>query len=69
MPRRTRPQPLPDSTPTGQGRPRVWCRAGCGHELTAPDSRTRGFGPTCDPEEHPTGSPRTDVDQDPLPGI
>ncbi|WP_157865027.1 DUF6011 domain-containing protein [Streptomyces prasinopilosus] len=50
-------------------RARVWCKApGCPHELTDPESKRRGYGPTCDPEPRHT-SPRFDIDQDAIPGL
>jgi hypothetical protein len=52
--------------PSGPRR-RVWCR-GCRKELTDPDSRTRGYGPECDPDTR-AGHERRDADQDPIPGL
>jgi hypothetical protein len=64
----SRPQqpslPIPE-----QGRSRIWCRnPRCHHELTAAESRKRGYGKTCDPNtRNPT--PATEhVDQDTIPG-
>ncbi|WP_406257467.1 DUF6011 domain-containing protein [Streptomyces chartreusis] len=53
--------------PVPGGRRRVWCR-GCRRELKAPESRLRGWGPECDPDNH-AGHDRHDVDQDPIPGL
>jgi hypothetical protein len=50
-------------------RRRVWCRGvGCHHELTDPESRRRGYGPTCDPD-YRTPTPVHEMDQEPLPGL
>jgi hypothetical protein len=48
-------------------RRRVWCR-GCRRELTDRESRLRGWGRECDPDQR-TGHERHDVDQDPIPGL
>jgi hypothetical protein len=48
-------------------RRRVWCR-GCRRELTDPESRTRGWGRECDPDQR-TRHQEHDVDQDPIPGL
>ncbi|MFD7922571.1 DUF6011 domain-containing protein [Streptomyces sp. NPDC059740] len=61
-------QPL-DGLPA-HGRRRVWCRGpGCHHELTDPESRRRGYGPTCDPERRTPTPATAPVDQDTLPGM
>jgi len=55
-------------TPPPPGmRRRVWCR-GCRRELSDPESRRRGWGAECDPDNRTT-LPVHDVDQDPIPGL
>ncbi|MEE1752692.1 DUF6011 domain-containing protein [Streptomyces sp. SP18CS02] len=44
-----------------------YCRR-CGRELTSPESRLTGYGPTCDPSRRPPPTPEHVVDQEPLPG-
>lgn len=44
-----------------------YCRR-CGRPLTAEASRLRGWGPDCDPDQHPAPAPTRNIDQDTLPG-
>ncbi len=55
--------------PVSGDRRRVSCKGWrCGRELTDPDSRRRGYGPECDPDQR-GGHDRRDIDQDPIPGL
>lgn len=44
-----------------------YCRR-CGRPLSDPNSRSRGFGPDCDPTRQPVASPTRNIDQDQIPG-
>lgn len=60
-------RPTQDALPdTVGGRTRIYCR-GCRRELTDPASRTRRYGPECDPLNQPQRH-NHDIDQDPIPG-
>ncbi|MEU5733789.1 DUF6011 domain-containing protein [Streptomyces antimycoticus] len=50
-----------------QGRRRMWCRR-CRRELTDAESRRRGYGAECDPDNRTPPAREHHVDQDPLPG-
>jgi hypothetical protein len=45
-----------------------YCRR-CGRELTSPESRLTGWGPSCDPNRRPQALREHEVDQDSLPGM
>jgi hypothetical protein len=49
------------------GRRRKYCRR-CGKELTAALSRSKGYGPDCDPVNRAPAAPEYHVDQDAIPG-
>ena len=52
-----------------QGRKPMYCRnPACRRELTDPESRQRGYGPDCDPDNRTPAAREHHVDQDPLPG-